>query len=136
MDALYVKLKLQSQMKIKQGVKAHLEEKDIQTIARYMPKTNDELSKLIAEDKCETHSTWILDTTRTHYRDQDQFNECVSEMMAFVRGGGYALQLLSKVYQNIIQHYGMEVDANSVLDACNLYLHPFEQVLKHKRPAE
>jgi hypothetical protein len=52
--------------------------------------------------------------------------------MAFVRGGEYALQLLYKVYENIIKHYGMEVDTNSVLDACNLSLDQFHQVLRRR----
>ena len=134
MHSLYSKLKQQNQLKLKAGTPVMLEDADIGLIARVMPKTTEELQKLLSNEKMAEHESWILETTQSHTRDQNKFKDCVGEIRAFVRGGGAAMQILKKVHHNIIAHYGMDVEVATVLDACGLYWQPFEQVLKLKRP--
>ena len=135
MESLYTKLRRQHTLKCKSGVKSLLEEAEITSIARYMPVTPEELEKILqSADKRLAHAEWILEATRAHWRDQNQFNDCVSEIMAFVNGGTSAINILKNVFRRIITHYEMDGDTSSVLDACGLYWQPFEGALKRKRP--
>jgi hypothetical protein len=52
----------------------------------------------------------------------DEYN-CVQELNAFARGGEYAMQLLQKVYANILKHYGISNDrVHDIMKAASLYV--------------
>ena len=133
-ESLYTKLRKQHSLRCKGGSKLILEEPEIISIARHMPRTAAELQKVLqCPEKREIHSAWVLETTQAHWRDQDKFNDCVSEIMAFVNGGTFAMTILKNVFRRIIAFYGMDGDTTSVLDACGLFWQPWEGTLKRKR---
>ena len=103
----------------------HLAEADFTKLAIHMPRTDAEVRSVLADnDKHKAHSKWILRITAAHERDQDKFTDCVGEMRAFVRGGRAAMEMLYKVFRNIVTHYGVHKEMDLVLDACGLYVHP------------
>lgn len=133
MESLYRKLKDCHQQQIKTG--PLLNDTELQAIACKMPRTEEELLAVLPA-KATTMQDWILPITQAHKRDQALFNDCVSEIRAFVHGGGYAWQLLKGVYNNILAEYKMESESATVLDACGLYFQPFQNELKRKRVIE
>jgi hypothetical protein len=104
----------------------------IKLIARHMPRTEEALRKLIPESFVAAYGNAILETTMAHERDQDKFEDCVTEIDAFLRGGLPGMAVLERVYKNIIKHFGMEDDTEDVLDACKLYVHTGQQCLRRK----
>jgi hypothetical protein len=101
----------------------HLAEADFVKLAIHMPTTDSAVKSVLADsDKHKAHCKWILRITTAHERDQDKFNDCVGEMRAFVRGGRAAMEILCKVFRNIVMHYGMQNEMDLVLDACGLYV--------------
>lgn len=133
-ESLFTKLRRQHSHRCKGGSKLLLEDPEIISLARHMPRTPADLEKVIeCAEKREIHSAWVLEITQAHWRDQEKFNDCVSEMMAFVNGGMAAMNILKNVFRRIIAHYGMDGDTTSVLDACGLFWQPFEGTLKRKR---
>ena len=102
----------------------HLAEADFTKLAIHMPTTDSAVKSVLADsDKHKAHGKWILRITAAHERDQDKFTDCVGEMRAFVRGGRAAMEMLYKVFRNIVTHYGVHKEMDLVLDACGLYVH-------------
>lgn len=102
-------------------------------IARYMPKTNDDLCSLIPENVVSACGERILEVTKGHGRDQDKFEDCVKEINAFLRGGLPGMAVLGRVYRNILKWFEMENDMEEVFDTCKIYIHSDTNQLKRKR---
>jgi len=106
----------------------------IKIIARHMPRTEEELIKLIPESFVSAYGDKILNITLHHERDQDKFEDCIKEIGAFLRGGLPGMALLERVYTQILKGFGMEHEMEEVLDACRIYIHAEQNRLKRKRP--
>jgi hypothetical protein len=106
----------------------------LKLLARHMPRTGDEMCKLIPESFVAAYGDKILFVTINHERDQSQFEECVQEINAFLRGGLPGMAVLERVYTQILKHFEMETDMEEVMDACKIYVHAEQNRLKRKRP--
>ncbi len=61
---------------------------------------------------------------------EEQFEGCAQEMKAFVRGGLPGMQVLNKVYRQILKHYDATDDEPRALFFAGLYFDQEEQLLK------
>lgn len=49
--------------------------------------------------------------------------DCILELGAFARSGGYAMEILQKVYKNILKEFEIpDSDTNEIMARANLYL--------------
>jgi hypothetical protein len=108
----------------------------LKLIARYMPRTEDDLRKLIPDNVMSVCGEQILEVTKVHGRDQDMFEDCVKEIDAFLRGGLPGITVLDRVYKNILKQYEMVIDMEEVFDACKIYLHSEQNRLRRKRDTD
>lgn len=57
---------------------------------------------------------WLKERGQAQVQDQDAAGDrvldCVAELSAFARGGPYAMQMLQKVYRNILSHFKIPKD--------------------------
>jgi hypothetical protein len=109
---------------------------NIRLIARYMPETKDELLKLIPESFVGLYGDRILDVTVAHERDRDKYDDCVKEIGAFVRGGLPGMEVLNRVYPQILKHFDMEDERDDMFDACKVSLCADQKTLKSIAQAE
>ena len=99
--------------------KPHLAMDDNQTrlVTRYMPKSVEELRVKCMMDECQisAYGNQLLDITRTHERDQEQFKECIKEIKAFADGGLAGISMLNRVWTRIVEYYGVSDEKYDVL---------------------
>ena len=105
----------------------------IKLIARQMPQTKEELNGLIPESMVSLYGDKILEVTMAHGRDTEKFDDCVSEINAFIRGGLPGMCVLERVYPQILKHFGMQDEMEEVLDACKIYIHPEKHILCRRK---
>ena len=120
---------LRRSMKSKVASYMLLDFESIKLIARQMPQTKEELNGLIPESMVSLYGDKILEVTTAHGRDMEQFDDCVREINAFIRGGLPGMYVLKRVYPQILKHFGMQDEMEEVLDACKLYVHPEKHIL-------
>lgn len=92
----------------------------INHIARTMPRESAELQSIVNLPE-EIHAK-VLAITRAHQRDQFRFDECLSHVKAFARGGLSGVASLNSVHGNIFKHYDMEAEKWEILTAANVGL--------------
>ena len=102
----------------------------IKLIARYMPETKYDLLKLIPFSFVELYGDMILEVTVAHERDKDKFEDCVLEIDAFVRGGLPGMEVLNRVYPQILKHFNTGDERDDVFYACNVSLCADQKTLK------
>jgi hypothetical protein len=56
-------------------------------MSRHMPVDMPSLRNILSENQADAFGQGILDITQAHTRNQTEFEECVLEIGAFVRGG-------------------------------------------------
>ena len=85
--------------------------------------------------KKEREQITVITVTERQLTDQE--DDCVRELNAFARGGQYAMDILQKVYKNILEKYGVPMhDTHEILTRAGLYLDTFYSVrLLHKNGA-
>ena len=106
----------------------------LRSIARYMPREMDDLSKHLSQEQIKLFGDDMLRITLAHTsRDQAKFEECILEIGAFERGGLPGMERLDRVYNMILRHYCVEVDMEEVFEALKLYVHPTQNKIKRKR---
>jgi hypothetical protein len=98
-----------------------------------LPKDMESLCAFMTEAQIKTFGDRVLALTTEHERDQEKFDDCVSEMRAFVRGGEYAMELLGRVYNNIIKHFGMEEEVEEIMAASGVYEYEGKLVRKGRK---
>ena len=116
-----------------EGVVA-LDSEQVERIARHMPRSESDLSKLIPDGCVSAYGARILDITIHHERDQERFEDCIQELKAFLRGGMAGVARLRKVYTQILKGFAMENEKDEVLAACDLYVHAEDKKLRRKIP--
>lgn len=111
-----------------------LSDEQIASIARYMPRDMDALKPFLSTEQANAFGAQLLDITCAHTsRDQAKFEECILEMDAFVRGGVPGMELLDKVYPNIMKHFDVSNDdMDEVLEALKLYVNHKQNKIKRK----
>ena len=95
-----------------------LSKEQIKLITRSMPRESDELNALM-ELSDETNDK-VLTITRAHKRDQVQFDECLSHVKAFARGGLSGVERLNEVNEVIFKHFDMEKEKWEILTAAHV----------------
>ena len=103
-------------------------------VTRHLPMDTEDLRTKcgMIETQIKAYGAQILGITKAHGRDQEKFEECVAEIKAFVRGGMAGMQILNRVYTNIIKHYEMEPEMHDVLKAAGAYLDTDSGKIKRK----
>jgi hypothetical protein len=109
------------------------DEDHLKQIAHHMPKTKEELGRLIPLWCLGAYGDRILEVTANHPRDQAAYEDCILEIGAFVRGGMPGMEVLNRVYPQILKHFEMEDEAEEVFEACKIYLNQTQNCLKRKR---
>jgi hypothetical protein len=94
----------------------------IKLIARHMPRDTDTLASALANegqlsDKARAR---VLEITSTHVRDQKSFDECLSHVQAFAKGGPYGMQMLNTLIDVILGHFAMEKERWEILTSANV----------------
>jgi hypothetical protein len=112
------------------------DDEHLKLIAHCMPRTTEELGRLIPTGFVSAYGDQILEIVAGHARDQSAYEDCVCEIRAFVRGGRPGMEVLNRVYPQILKHHQMEDDAEEVMEACKLYYHQTQNRLKRKRVME
>ena len=107
----------------------------IHLIARHMPISKDSLLKLIPESFVGLYGDKILEVTVAHERDCGAFDDCVQEIDAFVRGGLPSMEVLNRVYPQILLHFNMGGEMDEVFEACKITLSADQKKLKRKYAA-
>lgn len=93
-------------------------------VTRPMPMDTEDLRTKcgMIETQIKAYGDQLLGITKAHGRNQEKFEECVAEIRAFVRGDMIGMNLLNRVYKNIIKHYDMEPEMHDVLKAAGAYM--------------
>lgn len=113
-------LRLSLKPRVKPGML--LDYDHIRTLVLRAPASAEELRALIPPSFVEAYGDEILQVIADHGRDNERFGECIAEISAFARGDMEGMIALSRVFVNILKHYGMEADTeDDVLSACNLH---------------
>ena len=104
-------------------------------ICSHMPLDDEALKTKckLDEHQIQTYGNQLLAITRIHERNQTKFDDCVSEMKAFVNGGAYGMERLGRVYMQIIEHFGLENEKWTVLAAAGVYLNLDSNTLKRRK---
>jgi hypothetical protein len=109
------------------------EDEQLIAVARHMPRDEDALSRFLSLEQVSAYGDDVLSVTQAHTsRDQAKFEDCILEMDAFVRGGIPGMACLDPVYRRILQHFGVAIDMEEVLEALKLYVHTGQDKIKRK----
>ena len=109
------------------------EDEQLIAVARHMPRDEDALSRFLSLEQVSAYGDDVLSVTQAHTsRDQAKFEDCILEMGAFVRGGIPGMACLDPVYHRILQHFGVAIDMEEVLEALKLYVHTGQNKIKRK----
>jgi hypothetical protein len=88
----------------------------IKSVVRHLPKDMDQLNLTLPDFNAnENEKLKVLEITRAHERDQDQFVECIQTLKAYAKGGNYGMDLLNKLHNVVINHYCMQDEKWEVL---------------------
>ena len=118
---------------IKKGTVVVYEDEQLRAIARHMPRDVDSLKPFLSSAQMNTFGDDVLQITQTHTsRDQAKFEDCITEIGAFVRGGVPGMAKLDKVYPNILKHFNTTADMEEVFEALKLHVHPTQNKIKRK----
>ena len=118
----------------KKKVNPTFEDEQLISVARHMPRDEDALSRFLSLEQVAAYGDDVLSVTQAHTsRDQAKFEDCILEMGAFVRGGIPGMACLDPVYQRILQHFGVAIDMEEVLEALKLYVHTGQNKTTIKR---
>ena len=100
-------------------------DEQLNAISKHMPMDAASLEKILSKGQMAAFGEGVLEITQGHtIRDQEKFDECISEMDAFVRGGLPGMECLNKVYPQIFKHFCVEDDSEDVFEALGLFLNP------------
>lgn len=91
-------------------------------IARWLPKDEASLRRWLTPEQWRLFGEDLLQITRSHYRDQARFEQCVRELRLFAAAGPYPLQLLTRVHKPILDHFGMAKEKWEVFDAAGIWV--------------
>lgn len=107
-------------------------------ICRHKPMDLDTLKTKckLSESQLKAYGKQLLAITTVHGRNQEQFEECIAEMRAFVNGGKPGLMLLNRVYKQIIAHYKAEAEMHDALKAAGVYTDMETGILKKRARKE
>ena len=118
----------------KKKVNPTFEDEQLIAVARHMPRDEDALSRFLSLEQVAAYGDDVLSVTQAHAsRDQAKFEDCILEMDAFVRGGIPGMACLDPVYHRILQHFGVAIDMEEVLEALKLYVHTGQNKTTIKR---
>jgi hypothetical protein len=110
------------------------EDEQLIAVARHMPRDSASLAKYLLPEQVMAYGDDVLSVTQAHTsRDQAKFEDCILEMGAFVRGGIPGMACLDPVYHRILQHFGVAIDMEEVLEALKLYVHTGQNKTTIKR---
>ena len=113
--------------------KAVYDDDQMRLLARNMPRDTDSLKEYLNAEQIKSFGNELLEITQAHTtRDQAKFEECILEMGAFVRGGLPGMELLNRVYPQIIKHFGVTVDMEEVFEALKIYVNLNQNKIKRK----
>lgn len=115
--------KLQTlQRKSKLIRKLWISKAQLKIITHALPKDHASLARCLTPEQMRAFGEDMLIVTRSHYRDQARFEACVRELRLFAQAGPYPLQLLNRVHQPILEHYGMLKEKWEVFDAAGIWV--------------
>jgi hypothetical protein len=113
--------------------KAVYDDDQMRLLARNMPRDTDSLKEYLNAEQIKSFGNELLEITQAHTtRDQAKFEECILEMGAFVRGGLPGMELLNRVYPQIIKHFGVTADMEEVFEALKIYVNLNQNKIKRK----
>jgi hypothetical protein len=98
-----------------------------------MPGDSVSLSEHITGAQMKAFGDQVLSLIQAHPRDSEKFKDCVAEMRAFATGGEYAMDVLGKVYGNILRHFDMEKEKEEIMAAVGVYEKEGKLLLRGKR---